>query len=312
LTTVDTLGAMERLREANELLDDHERLRRRLDDEGYLFFREVIDTAAIDAMRDSMLAILAEHGIVEPGSSESVWTGKQPERSDPVHELMYGAAHWRTLVADPSFQRLCERVFGEAAFWLDRTTHRYTPPTSEDPSRPSHGKSFFHQDAVGLYGLRCLTFWVPLMAIGETLGGLAVAPRTHALGMLHHGPTLDISAEDIPRTTWFRADYRPGDALLMDPMTVHVGLPNRSPDRVRLSVDMRAQPVSDPRPAFLSWTAKENSDFTRIGRGILVEEGVPDDLFEPAFFRMRDRQVDLGDRDAVRAVIAEAAGGPHR
>jgi len=45
---------------------------------------------------------------------------------------------------------------------------------------------------------------------------------------------------------WATGDLMPGDAILFHCMTIHRAFDNRSASRIRLSVDFRYQPQSDP------------------------------------------------------------------
>lgn len=300
----------EQLAEANEVVGDAEAMRERLNADGYLFLRQVIDTEATTKLRRELLGILAEHGFAEPGNDDVVvWTGKQPSSEDTIHAEIRTSPHWQEYVEHPSMRRVVELLFGEPAFWLNNAIHRYNPPsrTLDDPSRPG-GRPPVHQDDVGLYGIeRVLTFWNPLVEIDEAMGGMAVARQTHRLGMLFHDPTLMIPVEDITEMKWMRAHYQPGDVLILLPSTVHTGLPNHAENQIRLSLDCRAMPESDERPDFLGWSSKKSAEFTRRGREVLQEENVPRERLQDMFWVLRDRDIDPEDRDAVRSVIKELA-----
>lgn len=63
------------LRESNDLLDDPGALRQRLLDDGYLFLRDVLDPAAVEAVRKGFMVALAESGVTS-GPDSLTWTGK--------------------------------------------------------------------------------------------------------------------------------------------------------------------------------------------------------------------------------------------
>jgi hypothetical protein len=59
------------------------------------------------------------------------------------------------------------------------------------------------------------------------------------------GPVVGLEVPaDAP---WLSADLWPGDVLLFSALTVHCALPNRTADRLRVSVDYRYRP-GPPRP----------------------------------------------------------------
>ena len=92
------------------------------------------------------------------------------------------------------------------------------------------------------------------------MGGLAVAPGSHRLGLLESAGTVASSSGqqgrqagyglDPSRLSWATGDFVPGSAVIFHCRTAHRGLPNRS-DRIRLSCDFRYQPVEDTA----SWLA---------------------------------------------------------
>src|SRR5690242_5562261 len=55
-------------RVSNDALNDPEELRRRIDAEGYLFFRSLQDADKLRALRRDILGVLREGGWVRPGT----------------------------------------------------------------------------------------------------------------------------------------------------------------------------------------------------------------------------------------------------
>jgi len=91
-----------------------------------------------------------------------------------------------------------------------------------------------HQDAWYCRAPSLWIAWIPLVACTETLGGLEVTERETTL-MDHDGNGLTRD----PGTGWRAIACVPGDALLFSGLTPHRSKPNRSPDRPRLSLDLR-------------------------------------------------------------------------
>jgi hypothetical protein len=89
------------------------------------------------------------------------------------------------------------------------------------------------------------------MAIDEVLGGLGLAPGYHRSGWLHDAdrPGAPLREGGVAAQDWARANYNPGDVVVFAGATPHGGLPNRHPELMRLSVDVRAQASSAPQPA---------------------------------------------------------------
>ena len=100
-----------------------------------------------------------------------------------------------------------------------------------------------------------LTVWMPLNEATVENGCLQVIPRSHRVGLEPHCPvgyTVAIPEKVIPTQAAVPLPMKPGSVLLMTQRTVHSSLDNVTDDRVRISLDLRYQPVGQPtgRPAF--------------------------------------------------------------
>src|SRR5207237_4742149 len=86
-------------------------------------------------------------------------------------------------------------------------------------------------------------------------GCLAVVPRSHTSHIQPHCPTpngLRIPSEFIDEQHAQPVPMRAGSVLLMTQRTIHSSLENITANEVRISMDLRYQPVGQPtgRPAF--------------------------------------------------------------
>jgi phytanoyl-CoA hydroxylase len=100
-----------------------------------------------------------------------------------------------------------------------------------------------------------LTVWLPLTEATEANGCLAVLPGSHKLGLLQHcQASKDVAIPDelLPPIPPRPLPMKPGDVLLMSKLMVHSSLDNVTTSEVRISADLRYQPVGQPigRPAF--------------------------------------------------------------
>ena len=242
---VQTAISIGELPDSAPLLHDHEALRARWEQDGVLYFRNVIDQDAIAAVRSEYLARLKELGVVAPESAQPVWSGLN--RLDGSLAKPISDDVWRGLVTSPSFDAVVSNFLGEEPHWVPIVVHRAAPPADKGKISPDNFVAG-HQDGVYNYGIDFITCWVPLMEIDEEVGGLAVVPGSH--GEYHYGkrPAPGVNRSGVfPDSAWRRPDYRPGDLLMFHSMTAHAGLPNRS-DKIRLSVDIRFLPGSMPKP----------------------------------------------------------------
>lgn len=105
-----------------------------------------------------------------------------------------------------------------------------------------------------------LTVWLPLTDATPENGCLQVIPRSHRRGLLDHCPAdqLRIPATLIPIEQAVPVPMRAGSALLMNQRTVHASMDNVTEDQVRISFDLRYQPVGQPtgRPSFPGFVAR--------------------------------------------------------
>jgi len=99
-----------------------------------------------------------------------------------------------------------------------------------------------------------LTVWLPLLDATVDNGCLRVIPRSHRGGLETHCPgnSVHIPDELVQNERALPLPMRPGSVLLMTQRTIHSSLDNVTNDQVRISMDLRYQPIGEPtgRPAF--------------------------------------------------------------
>lgn len=89
----------------NPLLGDSQAIDHFYRENGYLFFREVLDQGSVAQARDAMLAVAADKfGLVEKGDVSARWTGK-PLGEDWFEEDPAFAGISRKLVETPHWWR---------------------------------------------------------------------------------------------------------------------------------------------------------------------------------------------------------------
>ena len=233
----------------NDLLGDHERLREVFREEGYLFFRDVLDHDAVEAVRDKYLSILVgDYGVVDPGRRDPVWNGTDVSEFPVKVPEIYGSGTWEAFTGNPRIHAFFEGVMGEPISWIPSTEYRLNPPVAEAPEDLFGGR---HQDGFFNEGIPFRICWIPFADIPENAGGLAIAPGVNKRGYLHdvsQPPKYPIPAGAVPDSAWARpATYHPGDVVIFSEATPHAGLPNQS-GVFRLSMDIRFSAQSDPQP----------------------------------------------------------------
>jgi hypothetical protein len=243
---------MRELKTANHLLGNREALVSVFNENGYLFFRDVLDRGAVARLRKVYLDTLREIGVVDPASDEPIWNGAS---LDDFVERMKGLAAkepWKTFRDDAEIAKWLRQFMGEDYIWLPLIVYRVTPPALSSKA-DREAKSRFrlvHQDGFFNDGLKFMICWMPLSDIDEQVGGMAIAEGFHKNGYLHDKsapPMFDIPEGAIPDDAWVRTNFQPGDLLILHDAMPHTGITNQS-DRFRLSMDFRLMPKSSELP----------------------------------------------------------------
>lgn len=233
--------------------DDPAALRRRLAEEGYLFFRRLQSADRLRALRRHILGVLMEGGWLVPGTPledgiarvEAQCTEGDPEYTDVYHrvqrlESFHRSGHWpevidamATLIDGPVLPHP-QKI---ARLWFPKYTRHTTP---------------VHQDYVHFQGsYDTYTCWAPVGDCPVELGGLAVLPGSHRPQEVktHHfslGAGLLAIPEEELAGDWHTADYGIGDSLVFHSLVAHRALPNLTQDRMRVSLDNRYQDARIP------------------------------------------------------------------
>ena len=258
VVTAEDLRNMKPLRSANHTVGEPEKTAEMIRQDGYLFFKDVLDQGAVARLRRKFVDVLLDMGVVDPGQEEPIWNGADlsnfPVKIEPLHDQKV----WEGFVAEPAIHAVFAKLLGAEPFWLPIVEYRITPPGASLPEDPFFGR---HQDAFYNLGMECYTCWIPLMEIDEVIGGLAISPGLHKGGFFHNQedpPQYRIPPGALPADNWHRSLYHAGDLVMFDKMTPHSGLPNTS-DRFRLSMDIRVAPKTGELPVLgevLSFTDK--------------------------------------------------------
>ncbi len=300
-----------RFKTHNESLNDFDRLEASFQEDGYLFFRDVLDAAQVLEVQRDFVRVLQQQAVVPPGTSEPIWTGAGLEAIDD--NGLYGLDSYVELIESTGMKQLMERVFGEPIFMFRGTNVRYALPNDQAHLTPPHQDHFFIRA-----NREFRTVWVPLMEIGEEVGGLALAAGSHKRGLREHREQENVysyqmkgrkqagvALADISEP-WLTTDYRPGDVLVFHSLMLHWALPNRS-DRIRLSLDARCQPKTTPRTWQAEKTIPELRQYRQDVKRLATEAGASEKLFEAVVIEMMKRGLDA-KREAVQAVMVDVSG----
>lgn len=238
---------------------DFDALRRRADEEGYLFFRGLLPVEELMRVRADMLAVVERYGWRQPGQDGlgglidlAQLNGVPDEEMRSDIGVSHAAYHdvqklesFHRLPHHPNLLALYRGLFGQEVFVHPRhiarmiTAHRVMHPTPH------------HQDFPLVQGSpNTWTCWFPLGDCPRSMGGLTVLRGSHREGYIPIKPAVGaggIAVHLCPgETIWVEGDYEAGDVLTFPCFTVHRALASRDKDRIRLSIDARYQAIDEP------------------------------------------------------------------
>ena len=243
------------LRVSNDAVNDPTELQRRIADEGYLFFKRLMNPDKVRELRYEMMSAIQRVGWLVAGADpmdgiadmNMRYTEGDNEYSAGYAEVyklenFHRSAHWA------EFTNMAAQILGAPIMPFPQKVARIWFPKYTEHTTPTH------QDFVHFQGsFEALTCWAPVGDCPIELGGLAVIPRSHKVGRVleHHfslgagGLIVDETAHEDVDPVWHSTDYEMGDALFFPALTIHKALPNYTEDRLRLSLDNRYQAVGD-------------------------------------------------------------------
>ena len=254
-------------------LSDESGLRAVAGRDGYLFFRGLIDPDALIDVRREILRIISDAGWLAPGTDPMdgiAAPGVKLVEPEPefmaAYDRIMRLEPFHALAHHPAMTAMYDRLFGEPTRVHPRNIARVIFPANEEFTTPAH------QDYIHIRGTPdTYTSWIPLGDCPEEMGSLAVLAGSHRAGIFETHAAKGAGGRGVETAglpyEWHGGDFRLGDVLVFHSHAVHRALPNRSPDRIRLSVDYRYQPASHPvtRGSLLPHYARDSWDAIYAG-----------------------------------------------
>lgn len=264
--------------ESTALLSDPAALRKRWKEDGYLFFRGLLDPDMLAWGHQRYREALAGEGLINLTRPDApVWTGNDPKTRRPCDVL--GTTVSAKVKADPALNDALGKVFDDGVVWLPIVAHRSGLPSGKIEA----GQDIFvqrHQDGPFNEGMQFAVCWIPMRDVKRNHGGFAIVPGSHRRGLLHdEAQDFKVPREAIADDEWRSIDFKAGDVLMFHYMTVHSALPNES-DEIRTSIDIRAVPEHSPQPITGSVETVEGSAVAILtDKGERVTIRVDEDTF---------------------------------
>lgn len=234
-------------RDSGGLVARPEALRAAAAEDGYLFLRGLLPASDVLDLRSAILTLCVEAGWCTPeGRATGVgpYIEGQPEFM-AVYDRIQRLEPFHRLALHPALLGLYRTLFGEEPLAHPRNIARVMFPANNQHATPAH------QDALYIHGTdQTWTAWLPLGECPAELGGIAVMAGSHGETLLETHSAYGAGGRAVDTATlqygWVAGDMHAGDVLTFHSHTVHQGLPNRTTNRMRLSVDFRYQPASQP------------------------------------------------------------------
>lgn len=247
------------LRDANSLLGDVEALRRRMDDDGYLFVRGLLDRDTVLRSRREILLKFAIAGEID-SINHDLMDGIQSQHSfiDQVNllaltESVRSGLAYRRVVDAPELMAFFDRFLGGPARSFDFRWVRLM--------RPGEATGVHCDGPYITRGTKNLwSAWIPIGDLPRIEGTLILLEGSHKNERLRESYGLRDADRDklgwlskdpvrLRRSLggrWLTTDFRAGDVLVLGMYLVHASLDNNSPEgRCRLTSDTRYQLVGD-------------------------------------------------------------------
>jgi len=236
--------------ESQDSIDQPSILQKRLDEDGYLFFRGLLEPEPLQNLLTEILEICKKHNWLLEGSDLKERKGRADayqgyfEYTDVYRDLQK-LENFHLLSHHPKILSMLSGALGSQVFPHPRNIARVTLPGSSKATTPSHQDYVFIQGSQQFH-----TVWFPLSDCPKELGGLIVAKGTHKKGIL---PTKEAEGTgglctvlDEDAQEWVSSDFQLGDVIMFHSLTVHKAYPNVTKEHLRISCDFRYQPLAEP------------------------------------------------------------------
>lgn len=258
------LGRLEPVPDAER--HDRPALRRRLEADGYLYFRRALDPDDVVDFRRYYFDALAGIGFAGDRPDHH---GARGVAADPGHldRAELRRRLFREVVPGREYEAFCTQpaIRNWYAWFLDEDPflHKRRIIRHIGPGESGIGTATqAHYDLLYLRGGsdRVLSSWIPLGDCPVELGGLAYLEGSHRRVRADEAmadpasmrPAASITP-DLPALAeehdarWLLADYQAGDMVVHTAHTIHAALDNVGTDgTIRLSTDIRYQRADDP------------------------------------------------------------------
>ena len=290
--------------DSKPILQDTAELRRRAQQHGYLFFRELLPQAAVVELQQQILELCQAHDFFE--RPPMLADGKQDlERLQAYYEQAYRLRDLHALPKHSAIVDVYTRLFGRQAVPHARTVLR-TVPYGTKQVWPVH-QDFLN---VGTHD-EVWNSWTPVIDCPKDLGAIWMLPGSHRMGIGGNNRLNDtelfFEAEgdlfDHPPAglEWITDDLNIGDVVMFNAKTYHRGSANHRPGEFRISIDNCIQPIDTD---FIGGAFElHTGDFGTFNQGVSWDQVYADWPTDDAL-RYYWHPLDLNYADAIKLEFA--------
>jgi ectoine hydroxylase-related dioxygenase (phytanoyl-CoA dioxygenase family) len=234
----------------------------RLERDGYLFFKGIIDPEKVLEFRKVYFNALEPSGLLKAGTEpvQGIASGDGFDwelARQAIFKQVVPGLEYAQFCTQPVIKGFFEWFFAGEVHLHKRKLIRHTR-VNDTWTTPAHYDLVYLREGTD----HLLSAWIPLGAVPVLRGGLLYLEGSHRIYQaIDRSEGGQLRAEhityDLPGlaerfdTRWLIADYEPGDMVVHSPYLVHATTDNVDPQGVmRLSTDIRYQPTNeakDPR-----------------------------------------------------------------
>lgn len=235
---------------ASSLLDIPELLRKQAHKDGYLFLPGLIDSKIILDLRRQVLEICNKHGYLTNEAPLMKGLVKENVRVLESHKTEW-KNFYRDLIRLRDFNALAmnEKILGVMKILFQETVlvhckniYRLFSPTYSEYATPPHRDYTWTGGTEDTWSV-----WIPLGKTPHQLGRLLILPGSHRQKFHLRGSDERMGLIIPEDYSWYTAkSFACGDVVMFHSKTVHAANGNYTKNQLRLSVDFRYQPLSEP------------------------------------------------------------------
>ena len=252
--------------------NDWDSLRRRFEQDGYLYLPGLLDRQDVLAARQEALQRLDQMGYLDPRYPLLEGVSKAGVTQTFIPELAKDNLPLQKVLYTGPMMAFYEGFLGGAVRHFDYTWCRAKTSGRETATQPHYDVVFMGRGTKKLY-----TSWTPLGDVPMEMGGLMILEHSHRLEQVkatYGQMDVDVYCTNYPDAAeiesgakqwqkggaytsdavaarlelggrWLTTDYQAGDVLVFGMYTMHASMDNQT-DRFRLSTDTRYQLASEP------------------------------------------------------------------